>query len=410
MTSAALPRTLAATALLVLGGLRPIELRAQDTPAEAPSDSLLLLELERELAQGEASSQVLQGAPASGARTTNPDISLIGDVRAWYASEPVESGEPHGHDNVAMVDEAGDGRTLDVAFHELEAAFRSAVDPYARADIYLSMGRHDGGDLEMELEEAYLTTLSLPFRLQARVGKFRSQFGKINRIHPHALPFIDMPAVYVNYLGDEGLNDEGISMSWLLPNRRFFQELTVEWTRGPDESPTFARSAKNRFLYTGHLKNFWDLSEESTFELGFSGAAGPNEVGGTALLGGIDLTYRWKPLRFNTYHSLTLQSEILVSRQEPAPGTTFDTFGGYALASWQLARRWHLIGRYDFADLPLDGDWNERAAAAFLGWYATEFQKWEIGLKVIEGSEMEREIQGLVRLVFVIGAHGAHEY
>src|SRR5258706_8520038 len=51
--------------------------------------------------------------------------------------------------------------------------------------------------------------------------------GKINSVHPHALFFVDMPNAYVRFFGEEGLNDEGISVSWLLPNHAFFQELTL---------------------------------------------------------------------------------------------------------------------------------------------------------------------------------------
>ena len=173
-------------------------------------------------------------AAARAAPTLNPNISLVGDFRAWYASE----GE----------------RNVDAELHEAEAALRSVVDPYARADVFIAMGHGGDGEFEFELEEAYLTTLALPFQLQLKAGKFRSIFGKINRIHPHALPFIDTPAVYANFFGDEGLNDQGLSLSWLLPNPHFFQDLTVEVTRGPGGGEgSFGLSERNRLLYVALL-------------------------------------------------------------------------------------------------------------------------------------------------------------
>lgn len=357
--------------------------RAQDSTAVA--DSLLLLELEQSM--NAASTTAQQSRPAGA--NLNPDISVIGDVRAWWVDE-------------------GD-RNFDMEVHEVETAFKSVIDPYARADVYLAIG-HEDGEFEFELEEAYVTSLALPYRLQARVGKFRSTFGKINRIHPHALPFIDVPAVYANFLGDEGLNDQGVSVSWLVPNKSFFQELTVEVTRGPAESESFVRSDENRFLYTGHLKNFWDLSDDATIEFGLSGVIGPNYREESTLLAGVDITYKWKPLRHNTYRSFTFQAEGIVSEVNLPNGRNINSVGMYALATYQLSRRWHAILRYDYSDLPDDNDWNETGLAGFLGWYATEFQKIELGLKTVSRPGLERTYQGLVRLVFVIGTHGAHEY
>ncbi|MEZ4700450.1 MAG: hypothetical protein R2834_08975 [Rhodothermales bacterium] len=359
----------------------------QDTTLSA-ADSLLIEELAREM--GAVAPDPAPAAVARTAPSLNPNISVIGDFRAGYAS-------------------AGD-RHVDAEFHEMEAVLQSVVDPYARGDFFIAAG-HDGeGGYEFELEEAFLTTLSLPFRLQARAGKFRSAFGKINRLHPHALPYIDTPSVYANFLGDEGLNDQGLSVSWLLPNPRFFQDLTVEVTRGPGENVSYVKSDSDRLLYVGHLKNFWDLSADATLEVGFSGAAGPNEAGFTTWLGGIDATFKWKPVQFNTYHSFTLQAETIASRSETDAEAAVSAMGFYALASYQAAKRIFLVARVDSSDLPDDPDWNERAVSATLGWYATEFQKLELGLRVAEASGMERNAQLLVRAIFVIGSHGAHEY
>lgn len=365
---------------------------AQVADSTAAADSLLILELTRELgAPEDAAPSPPPQAAARAAPTLNPNISLVGDFRAWYASEGA--------------------RNVDAELHEAEAALRSVVDPYARADVFIAMGHGGDGEFEFELEEAYLTTLALPFQLQLKAGKFRSIFGKINRIHPHALPFIDTPAVYANFFGDEGLNDQGLSLSWLLPNPHFFQDLTVEVTRGPGGGEgSFGLSERNRLLYVAHLKNFWDLTENATFELGFSGAAGPNDEDRTTWLGGLDLTYKWKPLQYNTYHSLTLQAEAFFSRKERAVLEAVDTWGFYALASWQLGRRWQVVGRYDLSDLPDDPSWDEQAVSLTLGFLATEFQKIEIGARTATASGFDRDYQALLRAVFVIGAHGAHEY
>ncbi|MBT8399499.1 MAG: hypothetical protein KJO98_03405, partial [Rhodothermia bacterium] len=319
----------------------------------------------------------------------NPAISVIGDFRAAYVSE-------------------GD-RNIDFEMHEVESAFKSVVDPYARADVYISIAQEDG-EIEFELEEAFLTTLSLPARLQLKAGKFRSAFGKINRIHPHALPYIDIPTVYANILGEEGLNDQGISVSWLVPNESFFQELTVEVTRGPGESASFETSETNRLLYAGRLRNFWDLTSNATLELGISGAVGPNGTGNSTYLGGVDLTYIWRPVRYNTYRSFMLQGEAILSSRDDGSADRVDAAGLYLLGQYKFARRWLVTGRFDLADLPDDADWNEQSWSVTLGWLTSEFQKIELGLKTTSGDDFDSFSQVLVRAVFVIGAHGAHEY
>ena len=325
---------------------------------------------------------------AQTSKVTNPDISLIGDFRAWYTSEGP--------------------RNVDLEMHEVESSFRSVIDPFARADIFIGMG-HDNGEFEFELEEAYLTTLSLPFQLQAKAGKFRSNIGKINRLHPHALPFIDVPAVYANLFGDEGLNDQGAGLNWLVPNQRFYQELSVEITRGPGEGESFEHSDGNHLLYTSHLKNFFDLSDNVSLEIGLSGLAGPNNMGETTTMVGVDVTYKWKPLQFNTYKSLTLQFEGFQSRKDMGP-STIQAIGMYALVNYQLARRWFLSGRFDRSDLPENPDWDEKAVSTTLGWYLSEYQKIELGGRTSWGPELEQSYQALLGIVFVIGTHGAHEY
>ena len=324
--------------------------------------------------------------------STNPNMSVIGDFRAWYQS-PAQ-------------------RHLDAEFNEAEIAIQSVVDPYAKADFFLSIAPDpETGKFGIELEEAYLTALDLPAHLQLKAGKFRSSFGKINTLHPHALPFINTPTVYRNYLGDEGLNDEGVSLSWLVPNPfEFYQELTFEATRGPAESPSFARSPADRFLFLGHLKNFWDLTDNATLELGLTGATGPNDAEFTTFLAGVDLTYKWKPLRFNTYQSFTLQSELMWSDKKVSPEQRITSWGMYSLATYQVAKRWFLTGRFDYSNPPDNASIVERGLAGILGWYATEFQKVELEFATKTSNVFDDLHQIIIRSVFVIGAHGAHAY
>ena len=351
-------------------------------------DSLLLKQIEEQM----QSQNINQPAPQQtrSGITANPDLSVIGDFQGSYISKGKKN--------------------FNTYLNETEVAFQAVVDPYARADFFVSFGR-DGetGKYGVSIEEGYLTTLSLPARLQLKVGKFKEAVGRINPIHSHALPFIDLPNAYVNYFGD-GLNDEGASLSWLLPNKKFYQELVFQATSGAEESPTFFRGETNRFIYLGHLKNFFTLNDNATFEFGLTGIAGPNDSARTTNIASADITYKWKPVKMNTYKSLTWQSEFYYGRAGMPDGIPKKSFGLYSFIQYQLAKRWFLTGRYDYAQKPYNKSIVENAFSLTGGWYATEFSKIELESKLTNSNIESSFFQAWLRWIFVIGAHGAHQY
>lgn len=350
-------------------------------------DSALLRQVEQEMQKNEQPAPVQTRSGIS----ANPDIGLIGDFRASYLSKGK--------------------RNIDAYLNETEVSLQSVVDPYARADFFLSFARDpETGKYGVEVEEGYLTTLSLPAGLQLKAGKFRQAVGRINPTHPHALPFIDMPNAYVNYFGEEGLNDEGLSVSWLVPNKKFYQELIFQVTSGAGESPTFNRGENNHLIYLGHLKNFFTLNDNTTLELGLTGISGPNDSSSATNMAAADLTYKWKPVQLNTDHSFTWQSEFYYSHANYSPNNSMSSFGLYSFMQYQLSKRWFLTGRYDYAQKPYDKSIIEQAYSLTAGWYATEFSKIEIEAKTTDDNIQSRYYQGWLRWIFVIGAHGAHQY
>jgi hypothetical protein len=66
-----------------------------------------------------------------------------------------------------------------------------------------------------------------------KAGKMRADFGKVNTLHDHVLPWTDRPIVTDNLVGgDDGIDDAGISVSRLIPNPWFFLEGTGQVFRG----------------------------------------------------------------------------------------------------------------------------------------------------------------------------------
>lgn len=361
---------------------------AQVVADSTSKDSLLLKQIEEQMQTGNTP------VPPQQTRSSlsfNPDIGVIGDFRGSYISKGK--------------------RNLDFFLNETEVSLQATVDPYARADFFLSFGRNPvTGEYGVEVEEGYLTTLSLPARLQLKAGRFRSAIGRLNTVHPHALPFIDMPNAYVNYFGEEGLKDEGLSLSWLLPTKAFYQELIFQTTSGYSEAPAFTRSEGNRLLYVSHLKNFFTLNDNATLEFGITGVSGPNDSARVSNMAATDITYKWKPVKLNTYHSLTWQSEFYFNHANLADNFSVNSFGMYSFLQYQLAKRWFLTGRYDYAQKPYNKTIKENAVSLTAGWYATEFSKLEFETKTTDDNIDKRFYQAWLRWIFVIGAHGAHQY
>ncbi len=356
------------------------------TPADSTvTDSLLLQQIAAQMQNSDI-------APVA-ARSTisaNPDISAIGDFGASY----INTGK----------------RNFDAYLNEAEFSFQSVVDPYIRADFFLSFHKDpETNKYGAGVEEGYLTSLSLPGGLQLKAGKFKSAVGRINSVHSHALPFIDLPIAYENLFG-ESLNDEGVSLSWLLPNHAFYQELTAQAFAGYGESPLFVYSNLNHFLYIAHLKNFFSLNDNSTIELGFSGISGANDSSRITNIGAADLTYKWKPLQQNTYKSFTWQSEIFYTNADKGDSLMVNSLGLYSMMSLQIAKRSFLTARYDYAQNPTDMKSVDMGYSLTYAWLATEFQKIEIEGKANTLPDHSQTYQAWLRWIFVIGTHGAHQY
>ena len=353
----------------------------------AAADSALLKQIEQQMQNTPATTPVTTRSNIS----TNPDIGVIGDFQLSYISKGKKN--------------------IDAYLNETEVSFQAVVDPYIRADFFLSFGRDAlTGKYGVEVEEGYLTSLSLPYKLQLKAGKFKEAVGRINPTHAHALPFIDLPNAYVNYFGDGGLNDEGVSLSWLVPNKKFYQELIVQATSGRTESPSFKQSEGNRFLYLAHLKNFFTINANATLEIGLTGISGPNDSARVTNMAAADFTYKWKPVKMNTYKSLTWQSEIFYNSAAYTATEKRNSFGLYSFIDYQIAKRWFLTGRYDYAQKPFDKKIVEQAFSVTAGWTATEFSKMEFEIKTTNDQIESRYYQGWLRWIFVIGAHGAHQY
>lgn len=306
-----------------------------------------------------------------------------------------------------------------MSLQEAEVRFMSDVDPYSRLDIVLSVtptydSTTNSVTYSLDPEEAYVQSLSLPFLL--KVGKFKAEFGKTNTMHTHALPFIDATLGNRVFFGDEGLNDVGVSGAFLLPTN-WYSEITGQLLSGRTEGADYFNSAStNDLVYLLHYKNFFDLSDASTLEIGLSGATGKNSFNRSTDFVGADLTYKWRPVYGGKYHSLTWQTEYI--RRVIHRGSSQNR--GWSLGSWlqyQFAERWWAQARTEYLedkdnDLtdPLDIAPFQRQQSALIGFNATEFSQARLQYDDINDGLPRHEQRITLQLNFVIGTHPAHAY
>jgi hypothetical protein len=296
--------------------------------------------------------------------------------------------------------------------------FRSAVvDPYARADFFLSFGEEG-----VDLEEGFVTFTSLPGGLLTKIGKMRAAFGKVNALHNHVLPWTDRSLVSNNLVaGEEGISDAGISIARLIPNPWLFLEATGQVFRGdsgPAERPLFASSRRGDVSFVGHLRGYQDITENSNLDFGFSASRGHNPSGianevdlgrFTTDLFGIDLTYRWRPLSRSIYHSFLGRSEIVWSRRDQ-PGGRQSASGYYVSGDYQFARRWFAGVRLDRSDRADDALATDKGVSATLTFWPSEFSQVRGQYRYTKYAEGPTANELLFQFQFSIGAHGAHPF
>jgi hypothetical protein len=348
-------------------------------------------------AQGAGGSQgalPVYGANAVSSKVFNPDMAVIGDFLGAAGRNTVDP-------------------LPALQMHESEASFQAIVDPYARADFFVSFGEEG-----VDLEEGFITFPALPGGLLVKVGKQRAAFGKVNSLHNHVLPWTDRPLVTGNLVGGEdGIDDAGISVARLISNPWFFLEATGQVYRG-DADGLFHSSRRGDLAYVGHLRGYQDITENTNIDLGASYSRGHNDSGvveGVDLgrfvtdLWGVDATLRWRPLQRSIYHSFVGRSELIWSnRQQPV--ATQKAFGYYVSGDYQVARRWFAGVRYDNSDRADNASVRDSGQSLLVTYWPSEFSQVRGQYRRTRYADTDTANEFLFQFQFSIGAHGAHPF
>jgi hypothetical protein len=333
----------------------------------------------------------------------NPDISFIGDFTFL------------GTDNRQL------NKANRFSFREAEVGFQAPIDPYARADAFITFGEGE----TPEVEEAYATFLTLPYNLQARAGKFRVSFGKNNLLHRHALPQTDRPLVEVANFGEEGFKGTGAGVSYLVPNPwDQYLLLTGEVVNGLGEEADeaqgipLAEPAPGRtlgdFVYVGHAQSFFDLNADNNIELGGSFLTNQPQNGTNTRIFGVDLTYRWRPLAQPGFHHFLWRTEGYLTHEnthQEGP-SVFDTWGFYTYGEYRLAQTWWIGNRVDWTEFPATSTQKEWGVFPYVTYSPLEFGYFRLGYEFVRSDQLEQKDSNRVWLQydFSIGPHAAHAF
>ena len=263
--------------------------------------------------------QMAQDTSSSFSQTAYlPDIALILNMSA--VGRNVKNSD---YENFAIPGfvEAGDAelpfnKNRGLNLNYAEVSMHSVVDPYFEAFAIFHL--HPDA---FEIEEAYITTTNLPDGIRMKMGKFRSDFGRINAKHQHSWHFDEQPVIYKALFGPDAISDPGVQVQWVAPTDTYIMT-GAEAMQGTNDR-SFGDAEQNN-LYIGYLKTSLDLSEDLSLLGGISLAHGKTDAKKSSDVYGIDLTLR---KQLGSYSAVSWQSEYLQRDRDRDTGS--DKQGGY---------------------------------------------------------------------------------
>ena len=358
------------------------------------------------------------------------DMGVTGDFAGSLTSKRVEQarvGSLQGEENRVFP-------------REIEVSFFGQIDPYARAEVRVEAGdelEEDGTrSLGVELAEANLTLMAIPWGFQPKGGRMRLRWGYLNEFHQHDRPFIDNPNVYVRFFGEEGLVENGAEIAWVAPTPVYLQAIAGIFDG--DNDVAFGGGTLRDPLVTGRLRTFFEPTETLAIQFGVSGMTGLTTDDKHASYGGIDAKFKYTPESWR-HPLLTGGGEIFFAhrnnpvtpastddggvaaalmrrrlRQEPTEpaATEFETRDAYGFYVWtevQPWQRWVFGVRYDWTEDPTMAG-HEWAIGPYLSFFTTEFLRFRLGYKHTDrsGFGSPSSIDELLfQATFILGAHPA---
>jgi len=373
----------------------------------------------------------------------NPAISLIFNGRyADFENDPEEYHLP----GFQTGPHAGIG-SEGFSIGETELSFSANIDSLFYGWATIALHDHEG-ELETDLEEAYIKTLGLGHGTNVKFGRFYSSIGYLNQQHPHAWDFYDAPLIYRGLFGNQLAND-GIQASIVAPTDLFL-EFGAELGNG-GQYPA-AGGGSGIGSWTLYTQVGGDIGASHSWLAGLSHwyasdvedrTGGAHEHGetmetpsftGDSRISGLQFVYKWAPQGNPEHRNLRLQMEyfhrhedgdIVLEGSDPLEASTYTGTqdGWYAQGIYQFVPKWSAGLRYDRLESDNEGsdeDVLEEAGllsdgftpqrySAMLQWQHSEYSRLRLQYN-LDKSLPEDDHQIFLQYTFVLGAHGAHAY
>jgi hypothetical protein len=383
----------------------------------------------------------------------NPAVSLI--LNGIYSNLSQDPAGFRINGFVPTAGEVGPG-VRGLSLGESELALSSNIDHNFRGTGIFSVSPEN----EIEVEEAYIQTLSLFNGFAVRAGRFFSGLGYQNQVHAHAWDFTDAPLANKVFLGNQR-SDDGIQLKWVAPTPLYF-DLGVEAGRGGTfpGGPKGGRS-KNGLgsgVVFAHVGG--DFGASTAWQLGLShlvtspqdrayddvdsaGTPVTNTFSGKSRLWVVDGVLKWAPNQNPTYINFKLQGEffrrhengdlVFDSAAASAGGTrtggyTSGQTGWYLQGVFQFIPTWRVGYRYDrvnagtasnglvdsgaltSADFPVLTAHNPTRHTVMVDWSPSEFSRVRLQGARDNSRADVTDNQVFLQYIVSLGAHGAHKF
>jgi hypothetical protein len=366
---------------------------------------------------------IVEKGSKSSDNALNPAISaiLMGGVNA-YSRNPATAKMA----GFAQGEEAGLANR-GFSLGESELNFSSNIDNMFYGSLTTALSEQ-GGDTEIELEEAFIETLALPYGAKAKAGRFFPVLGYLNEIHAHADSFIDRPLPYRAFLGGSNFSDDGVQLSVVLPTR-LYSEIGGGAFAGsafPASDHGHGVSAQTGFARVGGdigVSHAW-RAEVSTLH----GQATDRETDDVIFNGDThlyiaDAKYTWAPNGNPANQSLTLQGEYFWRNEDgDYNAIVYDrgSSGWYGQAVYKFQPQWKTGYRFASLDgagiepgleatvLDAQGH-NPYAHSLLLEYDNSEFSSIRLQYTRDE-SDQEANDTAMLWYTVSMGAHKAHQY
>lgn len=353
----------------------------------------------------------------------NPELSVTGDMFMFYKTE---------------TDQRVDSGSV---FRTLGLHFESYLDPYTRFKAAVPVNESGA-----ELGEAYFIRYGLLPHFNLTLGKFRQQFGVVNRWHKHGLDQLDFPLPLRMIFGEGGLNQIGVIGEWAIPAKgKTSHGIQCEITNGQNNR-LFGNNSKNNPSILFRYKNYRDLSKDIYMELGMTGLTGWNDAWPvpsngdmifeydkmTTSVWGLDFTLLWEPTERMRYRNLVWRTEAYsLDKSILAPdGSGEDSigaWGAYTYVQGKISRTWELGMRLDYyepdvkpyADLAglylyphavTGRDANLWQITPYVTWYQSPWVHFRFEYDRQQGDFFPTEDRVIFQTIFSAGPHKHERY